>query len=74
VAALTFSLGSVAPLLPSAEAPQDVIAFLQGTALLAGAGLSLLLSKRIATQPWSALRPQAACIALFTAELWHLIV
>jgi hypothetical protein len=49
--------------------------FLQGSTLLLGAGLSLLLSKRIAsTASLRALAPQAAMVALFTAELWSLIL
>ena len=46
----------------------------QGTTLLAGAGLSLLLTRKVGARPWRDLTPQCALIAAFTAELWWLII
>lgn len=51
-----------------------VVAFVQGATLLASAGLSLVLTRRLAGKPWAAVAPQCAMIALFTAEFWYLIV
>ena len=47
---------------------------LQGTTLLAGAALSLLLTRKLAARPWAALVPQVAGVAAFSAELWYLIL
>jgi hypothetical protein len=47
---------------------------LQGTVLLAGAGLSLLLTRKIGSRPWLVLTPQCCTILGFTAELWYLLV
>ncbi|KAG2494498.1 hypothetical protein HYH03_007267 [Edaphochlamys debaryana] len=51
-----------------------VIAFVQGSTLLFGAAASAAMSRKLAGQPWSAFLPQLACIGLFTAEAWHLIM
>jgi hypothetical protein len=56
------------------EANPAVVAFLQGSTLLFGAGASLVLSRRVAGQPWRTIAPQCALIAAFTAEAWHLIL
>jgi hypothetical protein len=47
---------------------------LQGTVLLASAGLSLLLTRKIGSRPWLVLTPQCCTILGFTAELWYLLV
>lgn len=51
-----------------------VIAFLQGTALLTGAMLSILLTQKIGRQPWIKLLPQHSVTISVTALLWQLIV
>ncbi len=51
-----------------------VIAFLQGATLLAGAGLSLVLTRMLGARPWPRLWPQCGAIALFSAELWVLLL
>lgn len=71
VAALTFGINPPA-WLPVIEAPQDVVSFLQGVCLVAGAALSLGMTRRIAGQPWKVVVPQCAVILGFTAGLWHL--
>jgi F0F1-type ATP synthase assembly protein I len=42
--------------------------------LLFGAGLSLLLTRKIGSRPWLVLTPQCLTILGFTAELWYLLV
>jgi NAD-dependent dihydropyrimidine dehydrogenase PreA subunit len=76
IAARTFAplTGALEPLLPAFEADSAVVAFLQGSTLLFGAGASLVLSRRVAGQPWRTIAPQCALIAAFTAEVWHLIL
>jgi hypothetical protein len=49
-------------------------AALQGSVLLFGAGLSLLLTRKIGSRPWLVLTPQCMTILGFTAELWYLLV
>ncbi len=51
-----------------------VIAFIQGSTLLASAGLSVVLTRKLALKPWAAVLPQCALIWLFAAEFWYLIV
>ncbi|CAL8472261.1 g11803 [Coccomyxa elongata] len=51
-----------------------VIAFLQGTCLLSGAALSLLLTRKIGARPWLRLAPQCLAILGFTAQLWALLL
>ena len=46
----------------------------QGTSLLSGAGLSLLLTRKLGARPWMLLAPQCAGVCLFTAELWALLL
>jgi hypothetical protein len=72
VAASTFGLH--APWLPTVVAHPAVVSFCQGATLLAGAALSLGMSRRIAGQPWKVLAPQCAVTVAFTAALWHLIL
>lgn len=52
----------------------SVTAFLQGTCLLSGAALSLLLTRKIGSRPWSQLAPQCLLILGFTSELWNLLL
>jgi transcriptional regulator with AAA-type ATPase domain/NAD-dependent dihydropyrimidine dehydrogenase PreA subunit len=51
-----------------------VIAFLQGTALISSAFLSVILTQKIARQPFWNLLPQHFAILGFTIALWYLIV
>ncbi|MEO0539883.1 MAG: cyclic nucleotide-binding domain-containing protein [Cyanobacteria bacterium P01_A01_bin.105] len=51
-----------------------VIAFLQGTCLVLGSSLSIVLTRKIARQPLGKLWPQYGAILGFTAVLWQLIV
>lgn len=60
--------------LPVLVAAHPVTTFLQATALLAGSGLSLLLTRKIGQKPWLVLTPQCMTILGFTAELWYLII
>lgn len=73
-AARTVGLEALAPSLPALVAHPAVTAFVQGGTLLASAGLAAALTRRLAGKPWASVAPQCAAIALFTAELWHLIV
>eukprot|EP00883_Tetradesmus_obliquus_P009178 jgi/Sobl393_1/19957/SZX72903.1 len=72
VTAATFGLDGAG--LPSLVADHAVTQFLQGTVLLASAGLSLLLTRKIGARPWLVLTPQCCTILGFTAELWYLLV
>lgn len=58
------------PSLPSPHLPPP----LQGSTLLFGAALSLVLTRKLGARPWAELVPQCLLIALFTAELWSLIL
>lgn len=42
--------------------------------LLFGAGLRLLLTRKIGSRLWLVLTPQCLTILGFTAELWYLLV
>lgn len=59
---------------PAIAADPAVIAFLQGTTLLATALLSLLLTQKIARQPFGSLVPQHLAMMGFTVLLWQVIV
>lgn len=59
---------------PQVVAHPAVVAFVQGATLLAGAGASLVLTRRLAGQPWASVAAQCGLVALFTAEFWYLIV
>jgi len=61
-------------LLPTLVADVHVIDFLQGLCLLLGAGLSLLLTRKLCRQPWNELWPECLAILLLTSQLWVLIV
>ncbi|MGB7086540.1 MAG: cyclic nucleotide-binding domain-containing protein [Phormidesmis sp.] len=51
-----------------------VIAFLQGTALISGAFLSIILTQKIGRQPWLKLMPQHSVTIGLTVLLWQLVV
>ncbi len=51
-----------------------VIAFLQGTALIFGALLSIILTQKIARQPWLKLMPQHGFTLGVSVILWQLIL
>ena len=51
-----------------------VMAFLQAISLIAGAGLSLLLTQKIGRQPWRKLLPQHSVIIGLGVLFWQLIV
>ena len=74
VAAATFGIEPAPKWLPFIEAPLEVVGFLQGSALLVGAVLSLGMTRRIAGQPWKTVVPQCGLILVITAGLWHLIL
>ena len=59
--------------MPAAQPHPEVVSFLQHTTLLAGAGLSALLTLKLTSKPWTAWLPYPATIAVFTAELWYLM-
>lgn len=46
----------------------------QGSTLLFGAFLSLVMTRKLGAQPWKQLWPQCLVIGLFTWELWQLIL
>ncbi|KAL3157783.1 hypothetical protein ABBQ32_012207 [Trebouxia sp. C0010 RCD-2024] len=60
--------------MPSFEPHPAVTAFLQHSTLLAGAGLSALLTLKLTSKPWTAWVAYPATIAACTAELWYLMV
>lgn len=65
---------SAAERLPLLVAHPAVIAFLQGTTLIAGVLLTVILTQKIARQPFRLLLPQhVGAIAIF-ASLWSVIV
>ncbi|DBB11723.1 TPA: hypothetical protein ACH3X3_005889 [Trebouxia sp. C0006] len=59
--------------MPALEPHPAVISFLQHSTLLAGAGLSALLTLKLTSKPWTTWLPYPATIAAFTAELWYLM-
>lgn len=67
----SFGLASMGPVI---EAHPAVIAFLQGISLIFGAFLSVLLTQRIARQPWLKLFPLHGLTLGMTAILYRLIV
>lgn len=60
--------------LPAWEANPAVVTFLQGSTILLGISSSLVLSRKIVSQPWRLFLPQCICIIGFGAELWHVIL
>ncbi|GAB4377632.1 MAG: sigma 54-interacting transcriptional regulator [Elainellaceae cyanobacterium] len=68
----TFGLSGISA--PVVIADPAVIAFLQGTSLLVAACLSMILTQKIARQPFRNLIPQHLAIIGFTVMLWQVIV
>ena len=68
----TFGLNDVS--LPVLVAHPAVIAFLQGTSLIIGVLLSILLTQKIARQQFKYLLPQHGAIALLALAMWQVIV
>lgn len=60
--------------LPILVAHPAVIAFLQGTALVAGVILSVILTQKIARQPFKLLLAQHLCTVLLAIGMWKIIV
>ena len=60
--------------LPVLVAHPAVIAFLQGTCLIVGVLLSILLTQKIARQQFKYLLPQHSAIALLGFGMWQIIV
>jgi len=58
---------------PTLTASNDVVAFLQGSTLLAGVAMSSLLLQKLGRQHWSAWMHQALML-LLTAEYWSIII
>lgn len=72
VTAATFGLdGSTLPVFTAAHV---VTMFLQGSTLLLGSVLSLLLTRKLGHRPWLVVTPQCLAILGLTAELYYLIV
>lgn len=69
----TFGLAGGANL-PVWVAHPAVITFLQGVALIVSALLSLVLTQKIAKQPWRKLLPQHAAIGLIAGLMWLVMV
>ncbi len=67
----SFGLASTGPIVVAHPA---VIAFLQGVSLILGAFLSMLLTQRIAQQPWLKLAPLHGLTLGMTSVLYKLIV
>ncbi|MEM6255543.1 MAG: sigma 54-interacting transcriptional regulator [Cyanobacteria bacterium P01_D01_bin.156] len=67
----SFGLAATGPVVVAHPA---VISFLQGTSLIFGALLSLLLTQRIARQPWLKLAPLHGLTLMMTAMLYRLLV
>ena len=68
------SVGIPSEYLPTLTADPAVVEFLKGSTMLLGISSSLVLTRKIASQPWRVFIPQCICILGFGAELWHLIL
>jgi NAD-dependent dihydropyrimidine dehydrogenase PreA subunit len=68
------TIGIAAPQLPVLVAHPAVVAFLQGTALLAGALLSVLLTQKITRYPFRLLIPQHLSTVTLTVGFWWLLL
>jgi len=60
--------------LPIIVADPAVITFLQGVTLIFGAILAILLTRKIARQPFKLLFPQDLAILIFTFAIWSIVV
>ena len=67
----TFGLGGEG--LPVLVAHPAVIAFLQGTALITGVVLAIVLTQKIARQPWRLMLPQHLCAIAFGIGFWIMV-
>ena len=74
VTAVTAGLGAWSSRLPVFVEDRSVIAFLQGSVLIASTALSLALTRKLASRPWLRLLPQCGITAAFAAEAWLLIL
>ena len=74
VTAVTVGLGAWGSSLPVFVEDGSVIAFLQGSVLLASTALSLALTRKLASRPWLRILPQCIVTAAFAAEAWFLIM
>ncbi len=72
VSMATFGLNGAS--LPVFVAHPAVIAFLQGASLIIGVMLSILLTKKIARQPFKYLLPQHFTIVVLAFAMWQVIV
>lgn len=68
------TVGLSLPHLPVLVAHPAVVTFLQGTALLAGALLSVILTQKIARQPLRLLLPQHLSTVTLMGTFWWLVV
>ncbi len=60
--------------LPILVAHPAVMAFLQGTVLIAGVILSVILTQKIAKQPFRLLIPQHLCTIILAWAMWQIVV
>lgn len=74
VTAVTFGLGAWSTNLPVFTEDGSVIAFLQGALLIASAGLSLALTRKLSSRPWLRILPQCGVTAAFAAEAWLILL
>ncbi len=51
-----------------------MIAFLQGSVLIASTALSLALTRKLSSRPWLRILPQCFMTAAFAAEAWFVIL
>lgn len=74
VTAVTLGLGAWRSSLPVFVEDGSVIAFLQGSVLIASTALSLALTRKLSARPWLRILPQCGMTAAFAGEAWLLII
>ncbi|CAL5226760.1 g9613 [Coccomyxa viridis] len=74
VTAVTVGLGAWSNSLPVFVEDGSVIAFLQGSVLIASTALSLALTRKLTSRPWLRILPQCIMTAAFAAEAWLVIL
>ena len=74
VTAVTLGLGAWSSSLPVFIEDGSVVAFLQGSVLVASTALSLVLTRKLSARPWLRILPQCGMTAAFAAEAWLLII
>ena len=74
VTAVTVGLGAWSSRLPVFVEDGSVIAFLQGSVLIACTVLSLALTRKLSSRPWLRILPQCGMTAAFAVEAWLLIL